>query len=61
VRKFSGIPNVTAREIHPHSITDTRPTLENGSEGWSFSVSIYSFLKAARLMRLGVTPPSIKI
>jgi hypothetical protein len=60
VQKFSGILNVTGREIHPHGITDTGPTPENGRVGWSFNVRIYRFLKAMRLMKLRATPPSIK-
>jgi hypothetical protein len=53
-------PNVTEREMQPHGVTDTGPTLENGRDGWSFPIGIYSFLKAARRMRLRATPPSIK-
>jgi hypothetical protein len=56
VRKFSGVSNVTGREIQPHGITDTRPTLENGHEGWSFVIRIYSFLKDVRLIRLSAAP-----
>jgi hypothetical protein len=60
VRKFSAVPNVTEREIQPRGVTNTGPTLENGHDGWSFPIGIYSFLKAARLMRLRAAPPSIK-
>jgi hypothetical protein len=60
VQKLSAIPNVTGREMQLHVITDTEPTLENGHDGWSFPISICSFLKAARLKRLRATPPSIK-
>jgi hypothetical protein len=60
VRKFSAILNVTGREMQPRGVTDTGPTPENGRDGWSFSIGIYSFLKAVRLMRLRATPPSIK-
>jgi hypothetical protein len=61
VRKFIGILNVTGSKIQPHSITDTGPTQENGHEGWSFNIMICSFLKAARLIRLRVAPPSIRM
>jgi hypothetical protein len=61
VRKFSAVPNVTGREMQPHGVTETGPTPENGCDGWRFPISIYSFLKAARLMRLRVAPPSIKL
>jgi hypothetical protein len=61
VRKFSALPNVTGREMQPRGVTNTRPTSENGCDGWSFLIGIYSFLKAARLMRLRAAPPSIKI
>jgi hypothetical protein len=60
MRKFSAIPNVTGREMQPRGVTDTGPTPENGRDGWSLPISIYSFLKAARLMRLKDVPPSIK-
>jgi hypothetical protein len=60
MRKFSAVPNVTGREMQSHGVTDTGPTPENGHDGWSFPIGICSFLKAARLMRLRVTPPSIK-
>jgi hypothetical protein len=42
------------------SITDPRPTLENGREGVSFDNEIYNFLKATRLMRLRAAPPSTR-
>jgi hypothetical protein len=51
VQKFSGILNVTRREIQPCGINDTRPTLENGCDGWSFDIKICSFL-----IRLRATP-----
>jgi hypothetical protein len=60
VQKFSGVLNVTGREIQPHGITNIGPTLENGSEGWSFDIRIHSFLKAARLIRLRAASPSIR-
>jgi hypothetical protein len=47
--------------MQPHGITDTGPTPENGRDDWSFPIRIYTFLKAARLMRLNATPPSIKM
>jgi hypothetical protein len=53
-------PNVIGREIQPRGITDTGPTPENGRDGWSFPIDICSFLKATRLMRLRVAPPSIR-
>jgi hypothetical protein len=46
--------------MQPHGITDTRPTPENGRDGWSFPIGICSILKVARLMRLRAAPPSIK-
>jgi hypothetical protein len=58
--KFSGILNMTGREIHPRGITDIEPTLENGCEGWSFDIRICSFRKVVRLMRLWATPPLIR-
>jgi hypothetical protein len=61
VRKFSGVSNVTGREIHPCGITDTGPTTENGREGWSFDIRICSFFKATRMMRLRAAPPSIRM
>jgi hypothetical protein len=61
VQKFSAVPNVTGREMQPRGITDTGPTPENEHDDWSFPIGICSFLKAARLMRLRVAPPSIKM
>jgi hypothetical protein len=61
VRKFSAVPNVNGREMQPRGVTDTRSTPENGCDGWSFPIGICNFLKAARLMRLRVAPPSIKM
>jgi hypothetical protein len=60
VQKFSAVPNVTGMEIQPCGITNTRPTPENGRDGWSFPIGICRFLKAARLMRLSAAPLSIK-
>jgi hypothetical protein len=60
VRKFFAISNVTGREMQPRGVTDTGPTPENKHDSWSFPISICSFLKAARLMRLRAAPPSIK-
>jgi hypothetical protein len=40
---------------------DPRPTPENGREGESLDVGIYSFWKAMRLMRLRAAPPSISM
>jgi hypothetical protein len=60
VWKFSGVPNVTGREIHLHRIIGTRPTPENGRDGWSFDIGIYNFLKAAKVIRFSVAPPSIR-
>jgi hypothetical protein len=60
VWKFSVVLNVTRREIQRCGITDTGSTPKNGHDGWSFPIGIYNFLKAARLMRLSATPPSIK-
>jgi hypothetical protein len=60
VRQFSAVSNMTGREIQQCGITDTGPTPENGRDDCSFPIEIYSFLKAARLMRLSTTPPSIK-
>jgi hypothetical protein len=57
--KFSGVLNVTGREIQPRDITDTRPIPENGHDGWSFTIRICSFFKTARQMRLSAAPPSI--
>jgi hypothetical protein len=60
VGKLSAVPNVTRREMQPCGIIDTGPTPKNGRDSWSFPISICSFLKAARLMRLRTAPPSIK-
>jgi hypothetical protein len=60
VGKLSAVPNVTRREMQPCGIIDTGPNPENGHDSWSFPISICSFLKAARLMRLRTAPPSIK-
>jgi hypothetical protein len=57
---FPAVPNVIGREMQPHDITGIGPTPKNGCDGWSFPIGICSFLKAARLMRLRVAPPSIK-
>jgi hypothetical protein len=46
--------------MQPRGITDTGPNPENGRDGWSFPISIYSFLKAARLIRLRDVPLSIR-
>jgi hypothetical protein len=51
---------VTGREIQPRGITGTGPTLENGRDGWSFDISICSFLRAAKLIRFSAAPPSIR-
>jgi hypothetical protein len=51
MRKFSDIPNVTGREIHPRRMIGTRPTPKNGRDGWSFNISICSFLKADQIQR----------
>jgi hypothetical protein len=59
--KFSGIPNVTGREIHPRGMTGTGPTLENGRDRWSFDIGICSFLKAGKLIRFSAAPPSIRM
>jgi hypothetical protein len=61
VQKFPDVPNVTRREIQRHGITGTGPTPENGSGSWSFDISIYSFLKAAKLIRFSAAPPSIRM
>jgi hypothetical protein len=45
--------------MQPCGVTDTGPTPENGRDGWNFPIGICSFLKAARLMRLSASPPSI--
>jgi hypothetical protein len=60
VWKFLGVPNVTGREIHLHGIIGTRPTLENGRDGWSFDIGIYNFLKAVKMIRFSAAPPSIR-
>jgi hypothetical protein len=60
VQKFFAIPNMTGREMQLHGMTNTGPTPENSCDGWSFPIRIYSFLKAARLMRLSAAPQSIK-
>jgi hypothetical protein len=39
---------------------EPRPTLENGCEGASFDIEIYSFLKIVRLMRLRAAPSSTR-
>jgi hypothetical protein len=44
----------------PCGTTSTGPTPENGQDGVRFDIEICSFLKAVRLMRLSVAPPSIK-
>jgi hypothetical protein len=61
VRKISAVPNVTGREMQPRGITNIGPTPENGRDGCSFPIGIYSFLKAARLMKLRAAPPSIRM
>jgi hypothetical protein len=61
IRKFSGAPNVIGREMHLRGMTSTGPTLENGHDGWSFNISICSFLKAAKLIRFSAAPPSIRM
>jgi hypothetical protein len=61
MRKFSGVPNVTGSEIQPCGMTGTRPTPENGHDGWSFDIKICSLLKVARLMRLSAAPPSTRM
>jgi hypothetical protein len=33
MRKFSCVPNVTGREIHPRGMTGIVPTSENGRDG----------------------------
>jgi hypothetical protein len=60
MRKFSGVLNVTGREIDPYRMTSTGPTLENGRDDWSFEIGICSFLKAAKLIRYNAAPPSIR-
>jgi hypothetical protein len=59
MQKFSSVPNVTRREIHPHGMTSTGPILENGRDGWSIDIGICSFLKAAKLVKFSNAPPSI--
>jgi hypothetical protein len=44
----------------PCGTTSIGPTPENGHDGARFDIKICSFLKAVRLMRLRVAPPSIK-
>jgi hypothetical protein len=61
VRKFSGVPNVIEREIHPHGMIGTGSTSENRCDGWSFNIGIFSFLKATKLIRFSAAPPSIKM
>jgi hypothetical protein len=58
--KFTGVLNVTRREIHPRGITSTRPTSENGRDSWSFNIAICNFLKAAKLIRFNAALPSIR-
>jgi hypothetical protein len=58
VRKFSDVLNVTGMEINPCGMIGTGPTPKNGRDGWSFDISIYRFLKAAKLIRFSVAPPS---
>jgi hypothetical protein len=60
VRKFSGVPNVTKREIQLPGIIRTGPTSENERDCWSFDIDICSFLKVAKLIRFSVAPQSIK-
>jgi hypothetical protein len=60
VRKFSGVLNVTGREMHLCGMTGIGPTSENGCDGWSFDIGICSFLKAAKLIRFSAAPPSIR-
>jgi hypothetical protein len=60
VRKFSNVPNVTKREIHPRGMIGTEPTPENGHDDWSFDISICSFLNAAKLIRFSAAPVSIR-
>jgi hypothetical protein len=61
VRKFSNVQNVTGSEIYPRRMTGTGPTPENGRNGWSFDIGIYSFLKAAKLIRFSTAPPLIRM
>jgi hypothetical protein len=60
VRLFSGVLNVTEREMLPRGVMELRPTPENGREGESLDMGIYNFWKAVRLMRLRATLSSIK-
>jgi hypothetical protein len=60
MRKFSGAPNMTGRNIQPREITGIGPIPENGRNGWSFDISIYNFLKATKLIRFSAAPPSIR-
>jgi hypothetical protein len=41
----------------PCRMMEPRPTQENGREGASLDIGIYSFWKATRLMRLKAAPP----
>jgi hypothetical protein len=59
VQLFSGILNVTQREMLPRGMIYPRPTPENGCEGESLDMGNYSFWKTVRLMRLRAAPPSI--
>jgi hypothetical protein len=61
MRKFSGVPNVTGREIHLCRMTGTKPTPKNGRDNWSFDIGIYNFFKAAKLIRFSATPSSIRM
>jgi hypothetical protein len=45
----------------PRRMMEPGPTLKNRHEGVSLDMGIYSFRKAARLMRLRATLPSIKM
>jgi hypothetical protein len=45
----------------PCGMMEPEPTPENGCEGESLDMGIYSFWKAVRLMRLRVALPSIKM
>jgi hypothetical protein len=60
MRKFSGVLNVTGREIHPCRMTGTGPTPKNGSDCWSFNIGICNFLRAAKLIRFNAAPLSIR-
>jgi hypothetical protein len=60
MRKFSGVLNVTGREIQLPGIIRTGPTLENERDGWSFDIGIYSFLKVAKLIKFSIAPQSIR-